>query len=266
MNAAFPVENTMKAFTNRYELKYLIPWSTYIQIRKELVHVFKCDPSAGSSGSYDVISLYYDTPALDFFWQKIDGEEERVKLRLRTYVHDSSHKKQPVFLEIKRKKNQNIFKKRILLKTESTDHFFEQPWNNAYTKESTALAEETQKEMESLGTLLHLQPTLLISYKREPFVNRDNLNSRVTFDTNIRYRSANFSLTKNPMDKHVLSPSHVIMEIKYTDYFPRWLLSLLHKYNCEARTFSKYCIGIEHFIKEQPTHSIPTGGKIGLVH
>ena len=253
----------MKAFTNRYELKYVIDWPTYIFIRKEIKLLFKKDKSAGKSGKYDVMSIYCDTPGLDFFWQKIDGEEERTKLRLRTYVHTPHIEKQDIFLELKKKKNQNVFKKRIPIAEKITENikitenvkktreFLHAPWNKEFIKEDQLQGEEIQNEMECLGTLLHLHPTIVISYTREPFVSADNLSTRITFDSNVRYRSNNFSLTVSPMDKHVLTPSHVIMEIKYIDHFPRWLVYIIQKYNCQARTFSKYCIGMEQFLKEQ---------------
>ena len=243
----------MKAFTNRYELKYVIDMPTYIRIRKEIQLLFKKDKSAGKSGKYDVISIYYDTPSLDFFWQKIDGEEERAKLRLRTYAHYPALAKQDIFLELKKKKNQNVFKRRIAVKKRAHQErdFLHAPWNKEFIKEEALPGEDIRSEMECLGTMLHLQPTIVISYTREPFVSADNLSTRITFDSNVRYRSNNFSLTTSPMNKHALSPSHVIMEIKYIDHFPRWLVYLIQKYKCQARTFSKYCVGMEQSLKEQ---------------
>src|SRR3989338_258747 len=250
-------DEKMKAFTNRYELKYVLDMPTYIRIRKEIQLLFKRDKSAGTSGKYAVISIYYDTPALDFFWQKIDGEEERAKLRLRTYRHYPSLHEQDIFLELKKKKNQNVFKKRIPLakkricNIKEDRDFLHAPWNKEFIKQDHLQGEETRSEMECLGTLLHLQPTIVISYTREPFVSADNLSTRITFDSNVRYRTNDFSLITNPLDKHALSPSHVIMEIKYVDHFPRWLVFLIQKYKCQVRTFSKYCIGMEQSLKEQ---------------
>ena len=160
-------------------------------------------------------------------------------------------KKQDTFLEIKKKKNQNVFKKRILIEQGKTRDFLAAPWNKKFIKEEYDHGEEIREEMECLGSIFQLQPTLVISYTREPFVSADNLNVRITFDSNVRYRSKDFSLTTRTMDKHVLSPAHIIMEIKYTDHFPRWLVHLIQKYSCNIQTFSKYCIGMEHSIREQ---------------
>src|SRR3990167_2549007 len=107
----------MSAFSNRYELKYVIDLQTYFKIKREISQLFKYDSSAGDSGKYGITSVYFDTANLDFFWEKIDGEENRIKIRLRTYSHNSlqtnGKNKQEVFLEIKKKKNKNIYKKRV---------------------------------------------------------------------------------------------------------------------------------------------------------
>lgn len=258
----------MRAFTNRYELKYLLDWPTYFRIKRELQVLFKKDPAAGKQGKYDVISLYYDTPSLAFFWDKIEGEEERVKVRLRTYDHhdqkgENKEKKQDVFLELKKKKNRNVYKKRLLLDNEMqtrikahSTHLQKLFAGKEFIKETKNSINKAEKELEQEILHLHhsrgeLQPTLVVSYAREPLVSADNLNVRITFDSNVRYRSKDFSLATKHTDKHIIAPKHVIMEIKYTDYFPQWLVQLIQKYKCEARAISKYCIGVEHLLKEQ---------------
>lgn len=246
----------MRAFSNRYELKYLLDWPAYYKIRKEIEPLFKKDPEAGKTGRYEVISLYYDTPALDFFWEKIEGEEQRVKVRLRTYVHECKEEKRrnetDIFLEIKKRRNRNILKKRVLLNQEIAHLFlkqgsFEKKYINGLEKQEI----ETLKEVECLQSVLNLKPTLLISYTREAFVSKDNFPLRMTFDSNVRYRHRDLSLTAKSMDKHVLFPGHIIMEIKYTEYLPQWLVQIIQSNRCEARSFSKYGTGMEHFLGEQ---------------
>jgi len=250
----------MKAFTNRYELKYILEWKKYIQIRKEIGLLFKRDNKAGKNGKYGVISLYYDTPDLKFFWEKIDGQRQRIKVRLRTYVSpDKADKKQDVFLEIKKKEKNNVFKQRARIEEETAREFIKHPeWEKIFIKKPDVSAINTLKEVDYLRTRLQLKPTLIISYMREPYVSADNLNVRVTFDSDVRYRQSGFSLTAQSMDKHVLSPRHVIMEVKYTEYLPRLLLQILHKHGCNVRTFSKYGIGMEHLLGEQEMLMVTT--------
>ncbi len=244
----------MKAFTNRYELKYILDWPTYYKIRKEIEPLFKQDPAGGRTGKYGVISVYYDTPDLKFFWEKMDGEEQRIKVRLRKYAHESqgTENKNNVFLEIKKKKDRNVMKKRVLLKEQTTALFLKNlSIEKSFIKNLDNQWIETLNEVLCLQSLLRLQPTLVISYIREPFVSKDNFPVRITFDSNVRYRHKNLSLTTCAMDKHVLSPNQVIMEIKFTDYFPQFMVQIIQRNMCEARTFSKYGIGMEHFLGEQ---------------
>lgn len=244
----------LKAFSNRYELKYVIDWPTYYKIKREIEPLFKRDPSAGTRGNYVVMSTYYDTPDHAFFWQKIDGEEQRIKIRLRTYLHTSESdgkKKNDLFLEIKKKRNQTVFKSRVLLQEQFMDTFLTHPITEHVIKQPDPKGMETLQEVIALQKMLRLKPTLLISYTREPFVSRDNFHVRITFDSNIRYRHRDLSLIPHPGDKHVLSPNNIVMEIKYTTYFPQWLVQIIQRNNCEAVRFSKYGNGMEHFLKEQ---------------
>lgn len=253
----------MKAFTNRYELKYILDWATYFCIRNEIGALFKQDPAAEHGGKYDIISIYYDTPVLDFFWQKLDGEKERVKVRMRTYKHPHQDPtKQDFFLELKKKRNNNVFKRRILLKEELIKEALQYPFlDKIFIKELDDSSEDALKEIEYLRSVVTLKPTVVITYTREPFVSKDNMNVRITFDSNVRCRDNNFSFTVEKTDKRVLSSNHIIMEIKYTDYFPLWLVHLIQKYQCHAQTFSKYCVGMEHVLKQQEM-LIERGGEV----
>jgi len=55
------------------------------------------DANAGRDGSYKVASLYYDSPDLRCYWEKLDVEKVRRKLRVRTY----GERPEWAFMEIK---------------------------------------------------------------------------------------------------------------------------------------------------------------------
>lgn len=263
-------EGMVKAYyKNRYELKYVMDWSTYFRMKKDIEVLFKKDPFGDKNGKYNVISLYYDTPALKFFQEKIDGEERRVKLRLRTYVHkdridNKRRMKQPdVFIEIKKKINKNVLKKRVYLDEKKAREFIENPsLGKPFMKLVDKKGKETLREVEYLKSIFKLKPTIVVSYTRQAFVSKDNLNVRVTFDSNIRYRRRDFSLKMKGGDNYLLPPNLLVMEIKYTDYFPLWLVQLIQKYECGIRTFSKYCTGIENYFYERPV----LGDLYGMVY
>ena len=67
---------------NRFEFKYVVPRSAAHALRDDLQGYAHPDPHSGTRG-YPIQSVYWDSPALTFFWEKIDGEKYRRKLRFR---------------------------------------------------------------------------------------------------------------------------------------------------------------------------------------
>ena len=52
---------------NRYELKYIVRIDEVDRIIEDLRSMTEPDAHGGLEG-YRVVSLYYDSPGLDFFW------------------------------------------------------------------------------------------------------------------------------------------------------------------------------------------------------
>ena len=78
---------TSSPFVSRYEIKYAVPESSIPEISRMLRLYAVHDPFTPPSKSmeYTVRSVYYDTPGLEFYYQKLDGIKIRKKLRIRTY-------------------------------------------------------------------------------------------------------------------------------------------------------------------------------------
>jgi hypothetical protein len=68
---------------NRYEIKYLVDVAAVPQLCEDLTS--RLDPDEQGPAGYGVWSLYYDTPGLRFYWEKIEGIRFRRKLRIRHY-------------------------------------------------------------------------------------------------------------------------------------------------------------------------------------
>ena len=66
-------------------------------LARRLRSLFPHDPHAGPDGSYQVTSLYFDTPYDDALREKIDGAGRREKFRLRYYGTE------PTFLKLEKK-------------------------------------------------------------------------------------------------------------------------------------------------------------------
>ena len=108
------VASRLHAF-NRYEIKYLVANEDVPAIRSELARRMDRDEHS-PPGGYGVWSLYYDTPALRFYWEKIEGLKFRRKLRIRHYGElDAVTDDSQVFVEIKQRVNRVTQKRRVRL-------------------------------------------------------------------------------------------------------------------------------------------------------
>jgi len=93
----------------RFELKYLVSEKIAAGVRDFVSSYLMLDKYGATQPdlSYLIHSLYLDSDDLAFYWQTINGNKNRYKLRLRYYNETS-----PVFFEIKRRMNNAILKER----------------------------------------------------------------------------------------------------------------------------------------------------------
>lgn len=188
------------------------------ELRDELAERMDRDLN-GPVGGYGVWSLYYDSPQLRFYWEKIEGLKFRRKLRIRHYgepdgVTDAS----PVCVEIKQRVNRVTQKRRITL-----------PYGTARQLcDGREMVEHTPKERAfihevlDLVVRLNLRPTAITGYQREALVGRgSDTGLRVTFDRRIRGRDRDFHLGQaNPENRFTIPPHMSVMEIKVNERTP----------------------------------------------
>ena len=70
---------------------------------------------------------------------------------------------------------------------------------------------------------------------------------RITFDTNIRcfkYKHDLFG-KKDINQDYILSPNTILLELKYTNFLPKFISDYFTYLNLEQVTFSKYVDGYE---------------------
>ncbi len=108
--------STLHAF-NRYEIKYLIDADQVESLRAEMERRLDRDRHCPDEG-YQIWSVYYDTPRLRFYWEKIEGLKFRRKLRVRHYGDRlAATGDTPVCVEIKQRVNRVTQKRRVSLPT-----------------------------------------------------------------------------------------------------------------------------------------------------
>ena len=226
---------------NRFELKYLLSREQAATLLEEAAPYLE-DDSHGAGTSYAITSLYYDTPDLRCYWEKIEGIKYRRKLRIRHYEgHAELQPDTPVFVEIKQRVNRTIQKRRARF-----------PYAAALALCRGAEIEHDPKQAAFVGEVqafvdVHrLQPVSVVSYFRRALVGTaHDPGLRVTFDTDIRYRSVDLDLESRNPGRHMVHPERVVLEVKANDRIPRWVAALIGAHNTQIVRISKYCHSIE---------------------
>ena len=225
----------------RFEFKYFLPKREMGQMYSVLLrnHLVR-DPflELGQDG-YSVNSIYFDSPTLRCYNEKISGMKNRAKLRLRTYGEQLDNP-QTIFLEIKRKSDAIVVKDRTFL---SIDNYRRAISGEVLHFEKNDRDSDILEEFTVRQRSYSMLPLVSVRYKRNPLVSRFDNNLRITFDYDIEAAGAgSFTDRKNfnPIFRDL-----AIMEIKYNNILPGWLHKVIQKHELNREAFSKYCYGID---------------------
>lgn len=232
----------------RYERKYLVPNYQLAALRERVLTFVKPDKYAlydhNIFPEYTVRSIYFDTPSLSSLFDKNEGYKDRKKLRVRGYNNQNEHSK--VFLEIKRKNGDRIFKNRSLIPFKSLNKILEFGLGEKITEN---LDKSNQKE-DAIKFLYqmnryHQTPVNLVVYEREPYYGKFDKGTRITFDKNIRSkRYPNLSELYSDFDLNYVWKEHFILEIKYFYApMPIWAKSIVNEFKLQSAPLSKYVEG-----------------------
>jgi hypothetical protein len=245
----------MNRIMERLEYKYLVPEDALGPLRQQLLPFLVADSHVGQGGDYAIRSIYFDTAAFDYYYQKESGIQYRRKLRVRGYGQQS--KDALAFLEIKRKDNAVISKSRVSFDFRDGEALFASGDIARYIHHADT-DPRAVKDAQSFFYHLHrysLLPTVLICYEREAYFGRYNSSLRLTLDKALR--SAPFPRLDELYDEKQQRRSlegHFILELKFNGGTPGWLKTLLEKYQLERQALSKYTISLDqHRIPQRAT-------------
>jgi SPX domain protein involved in polyphosphate accumulation len=229
----------------RYELKYLLRRDQIEPLVAELRQTLALDAHVGPLGTYPITSLYYDTPDYKAYWDKLDGQRSRRKLRVRVYGDTLITPQTPAFLEIKQRINKMMRKRRAKLSyAEAIDL-------DGYLELGLARGGADQAllhEAYYLYSTLQLRPACVVTYDRMAFEGDERApDLRITIDTNLRGRIRDLTLLSgNATDQQVLGTHYAVLEVKANHNVPRWVAQLVARHHCTFYRISKYCMVLEH--------------------
>lgn len=254
----------------RYELKYLLRRSQLSGLIAELGQWLHPDGNGDERGVYPITSLYYDTPDYKAYWDKIDGQRSRRKVRVRIYGDATVKGVTPestAFLEVKQRVNKLMHKRRVALSYGVAVDFDGLPDYAAQLDAGDDAGDMALlNEVYYLYRTLQLRPAAVVTYDRMAFEGDAQLpDLRVTIDTNLRGRVHDLSLASNgtTTDRTVLGAEHAILELKTNTTVPGWLAQLVHRHRCTFYRISKYCLVLEHSKAIAGRQHIITAGEMG---
>ncbi len=233
-----------KLHFQRFEFKYQLPREVADKIRFFLKKKMLLDPYLQLTGQeyYWVTSLYFDSPNMKSFYEKIHGAKARRKFRVRAYA-DQFDSVQEYFLEIKRKYDMTVVKDRMVFGVDDLDAFVTARLD--HKNEVAKVDKKVWEEYVRAHTLFGLQPMVQVRYKREPFIGKRDSKIRITFDYDIEScleQHRDFEDAYTP----ILDSEVVIMEVKFNNLLPAWFRDILYEYQLNREPYSKYCESVMH--------------------
>lgn len=233
----------IRAF-NRFELKYVADRRLVESFRTQLAAKLDRDEH-GVDGFYPIWSCYYDTRDLRAYWEKIDGERFRRKLRIRHYGGpEALTEATPVWVEIKQRVNRVTQKRRVRLPYAEALRLCDGQEPRAWEATDRAVIDEI---LVLIGQY-QLRPTMVVGYVREAYLGRDEESGlRVTLDSRVRARDRDLDLRSLSEHRFIVQPHLSVVEIKVNERVPYWLTELVARNNLSITRISKYCQGIQAF-------------------
>lgn len=211
----------------RTEKKYLLQHSEYETLRQELAPYMEED----AYGLSLIMSLYYDTEHFDLIRQSLEKPAYKEKLRLRSYGVPKDE--DPVFLEIKKKSEGVVYKRRVTLSArEAMDYLA--------GGEKPAGKGQIMEEIHWMRRRYAPKPAAVISVDRLALFGKEDNALRVTFDFDPRGRMDDLDLRLGDRGEPLLPDGMVLMELKVNGAAPIWLAEILSRRKIYPRSFSKY--------------------------
>lgn len=229
---------------NRREKKYMLDESTYLEMLERIGERMESDSYSREGGFYSICNIYYDTENDTLIRKSVDKPVYKEKLRLRTYGTPKSGSM--AFIEIKKKYNDVVNKRRIVLPLWQAKAYLDEGARPDYEGVNAQIL----RELDYFTEFYKLMPKVCISYDRRAYFDREDEGFRVTFDTNIRSRRTGLSLETGPYGEPLLKPGQWLMEVKISDAMPRWFGSILSELKLYPVSFSKYGTEYCRYIRE----------------
>lgn len=223
----------------RYELKYLLT----VAQKERLLHAIEPYMQPDKYGRTTIRNIYYDTADYRLIRRSIEKPVYKEKLRIRSYAQAEAQS--PVFVELKKKYESVVYKRRIRVEERQA-----MAWasRQASCPKKSQIGEEIDYFLDFYQAL---RPTVFLSYEREAYFCRDGSDFRMTFDDTILCRQEDLSLCSPAYGTPILPEGMVLMELKCAGAMPLWMSHALNAQGLYKTSYSKYGTAYEQIIFPQ---------------
>ena len=211
----------------RYEKKFFLTPEQYKMFKERIASYITPD----KYGRYTICNIYYDTDDYRLIRASVEKPLYKEKLRVRSY--GVPEKDGRVFVEMKKKFDGVVYKRRITTAPSLVEPFLKGIRNVGEN-------DQIVKEIEYFQRFYETKPKAFIAYDREAFQGVDDSQLRITFDTNIRFRLDKLNLLDGDYGEKLIDGDRILMELKLSGACPMWLTQILSELKITSTSFSKY--------------------------
>ena len=228
-----------QAVFKRYELKYLLTQAQKQIILKAMEPYMQLD----KYGRTTIRNIYYDTDDYLLIRRSIEKPVYKEKLRIRSYKR--ANPDSTVFVELKKKYQSVVYKRRISLPEKGAMEWVD---TDHHCHDGTQIASEIEYFIDYYKTL---HPVVFLSYEREAYYCTNGSDFRVTFDDTILCRQEDLSLESEAYGTPLLPEGTILMELKCSGGIPLWMTRVLSSQHIYKTSFSKYGTAYQTIIYPQ---------------
>ena len=215
----------------RHEYKYMIDAAQQVILKQRCQGLLFRDIHAGQDGTYQIQSLYFDDSSNRCYFENENGVDPRAKYRIRYYNQDTAHLK----LEKKSKVHGMTRKESCHLTPQECKILMEGGMVTV-----TPDMEPIKKRLLTELRLLALQPKVIVTYRRTPFVYQAG-NVRITFDERITSSTKiGQFLETSRIERPILPTGASVLEVKWDELLPEYMKNYLALETLQWSNFSKY--------------------------
>lgn len=216
--------------TFRHEQKYVISYDEMLKLRTKFNDILTIDRDYNG---YMIRSLYFDSVEDNDYYDKLGGEINRKKIRLRIYEPNSKKVK----LELKSKYDVHQVKESLVISREDAEKLIDEDYEVLLTYDSDV----AYKIYVMLKKGLY-KPKVVIEYRRIAYIT--STTTRVTFDMEIKSSTDIKSFfNENINYNYVTDKKDVVLEVKYDRFLEPYITNVLSCYASRFQSVSKYVMG-----------------------